>query len=151
MTIADAGYFRALGIPLLAGHLFEPTDPPRTGLVDEPWATHSFGSPEGAVGRRILHGGCTTPERCDRWTVQGAVGDVPYAGVSSEALGAVYLDAHTFPQRGAYLVVRVARGDPAAVLGGIRRIVHYAEPRPPVTSAATGGELLRESLRSRGT
>lgn len=148
-TIAGPSYFDALGVPLLAGRMFDTsTDSARVALVDETWARRFFGEPEAAVGRRFVQGGCTEPGRCPWWTVIGVVGDVEYNGLAQDDEGAMYLDGERFSQRFDFVFVRTATDDPAALVPALRRILRQAEPRAPITDVATGSELLDTSLRA---
>jgi predicted permease len=147
-TIADPGYFEALGVELLAGRMFDAdTDPPPVALVDESWARRFFSDPRDALGRRFVMGGCMDPTRCDWWTVIGVVSDLEYNGLAQDNQGAIYMDGERFVQRGAFLVVRTTRGDPATLAPAVRAIIRDADPQVPVADVATGRELLDESLR----
>lgn len=147
-TIAGASYFETLGVELLAGRFFDTaSDSSTVALVDETWARRFFGSPEAAVGRRFVHGGCTELGRCPWWTVIGVVRDVEYNGLAQDDEGAMYLDGDRYVQRFFFVFVRTATGDPAALVPALRRIIREVEPRAPVTDVATGTELLSNSLR----
>src|SRR5207253_10647912 len=85
--MATPEYFTALGLPLLEGRQFTPTD---TGaapviIVSRSWARHYF--PEGnVIGRQLIQGGCIS---CPHTTVIGVTGDVKYTGLG-DAADAVY-------------------------------------------------------------
>ena len=111
-VLAENGYFQAMGIPHLAGRLFEPSDlddqAPPVILVDEAWARRFFPGEE-VLGRRLVSGGCTT---CPLTTVVGVVGTVPYGGVLTTDEGAVYSPGGREILSNPTLHVRAA-GDPA--------------------------------------
>jgi putative ABC transport system permease protein len=75
--VADAGYFRTLGIPLLRGRLFDETDregTPHVAVVDEAFAA-SVWPGEDPVGKRFDITGMD-PYRNEWITVIGVVGEV---------------------------------------------------------------------------
>jgi len=137
---ADRGYLETLGVPLVAGRMFDRTDldadAPTVAIVDEAWSRRFFPE-EGAVGKRFKSGGCTS---CDWTTVVGVVGDVKYTGMESLGEGAVYqLDPRWSSSR--FLVVRTA-GDPATLAPAIRSEIGGLDPTAPITSIAEGGDLV---------
>jgi putative ABC transport system permease protein len=147
-SISTAGYFSALGVDLVAGEMFDMrAQPTRVALVDETWARRFFGDAQSAVGRRFLQGGCTVPERCEWWRVIGVVEDVEYNGLANADRGAMYLDGERFTEAAQYVVIRTTAIDPGSLLPAVRDIIRDLEPGAPITNAATGRELLRDSLR----
>jgi predicted permease len=104
-SLSDREYFRALGIPLVDGRFFLPTDtgPAPVVLVSQSWARHYF--PDGSpVGRQLISGGCNT---CPLTTVVGVVGDVKLQGLG-ESADAVYSPLSEGWSTGIYLFVRTA-------------------------------------------
>jgi putative ABC transport system permease protein len=144
-VLADNGYFQAMGIPHLAGRLFEPSDlddeAPPVILVDEAWARRFFPGEE-VLGRRLVSGGCTT---CPLTTVVGVVGTVPYGGVLTTDEGAVYSPGGREILSNPTLHVRAA-GDPAQLIPQIRQEIRGIDPTIPLADFATGETLLEESL-----
>jgi predicted permease len=142
----DNEYFETLGIPHLAGRLFQPSDldadAPPVILVDEAWANRFFPGQE-VLGRRLQSGGCTT---CPFTTVVGVVGTVPYQGVESSSQGAVYGPGARGWLARPILHIR-ATGDPALLIPRIREEIRAADPGIPLTDFSTGESLVRDSLR----
>jgi putative ABC transport system permease protein len=97
IRMATPGYFRAIGIPLKAGRLFEKTDgedAPRVVLVNEALARKAF--PLGAVGKRLV---IDYLAGAYPYEIVGVVGDTRFAGHrpsrvprSSSARAEPYLD-----------------------------------------------------------
>lgn len=145
-VVAEPGYFRALGVDVVEGRMFDPgRDPPRVLLVDQAWARRFF--PEDTpVGRRIRHGACTRPE-CDPWTIIGVVEDVRYRGLDRSGEGTVYMSFSAWGGNDAYLFVRSRTGEPGALAPALRRVVGDEEPGAPITELATGDQLLSSSLK----
>ena len=113
-------------------------------VVDEAWSRKFFPE-QGAVGRRLKSGGCTS---CDWTSVVGVVGEVKYTGMESPGEGAVYqLDPRW--SSSPFLVVRTA-GDPTAMMPAIRNEIRVLDPTAPITSIAVGDALVEgDVLQSR--
>jgi putative ABC transport system permease protein len=141
---AGPGFFEVLGIPLLEGRGFLPSDldddGPPVVLVDETWARRNYPG-ESAVGRRMYSGGTTSGPRT---TVVGVVGNVPYMGVGTSDLGAVYHPSDN-GFGSPWVMVRTA-GDPEGMAALVRAEIRSVDPAVPVTDVADGETLLRDSL-----
>jgi predicted permease len=143
-TAADAGYFHALGIPLLEGRLFTVADSggeglPYNVLVSRAWvAKHSYDKP--ALGRQILDAGFEEA----RATIVGIVGDVKYQGLQESGDG-VYRSAHQERPRDAYVFVRTA-GPPRAALGQVRAAIQSVDPTLALDDAGVMDERVAGSV-----
>jgi len=128
-----AGYFEALGIPVLEGRGFTDHDragSEEVGIVNQSLARRLWPG-ESAVGKKI------------RWadnpwfTVVGVVGDVRQHGLEAEPTDMIY---RPYSQDAwlptLYLVVRT-QGDPTAVLPDLRRAVWSIDDEVPLTSVQT--------------
>jgi predicted permease len=137
-------YFGVLGLKLYEGRLFNESDLAReyldTIVVDRAWARRFFPN-ESAVGKRLREGGCTD---CPWTTVVGVVSNVKYAGLDAPDDGTVY--APGGGRWGIRQVVVRTKGDPAAVLPGIRQRMRELEPGAPLSNVATIDELVEQSL-----
>ena len=124
-TLVTAGYFTALGVPLVQGRMFAPNDtgdPHPVVIVSRSWAHHFF--PDGtAVGRKMVAGGCTS---CPPSTIVGVVGDVSYAGLADVPEGA-YEPVTQGWGRSLFLFVRT-RGTPTEVIPGVSAALRAVEP-----------------------
>jgi predicted permease len=143
-VIVDNGYFEALGIVLLEGRLFEPSDLDSGApvvLVDEAWARRFFPGEE-VIGRRMVSGGCTT---CPLTTVVGVVGTVPYLGLHRADEGAVYSPGGRSRLATPTLHLRTV-GDPRDVIPLARAEIREVDSSIPLTQFSSGDELLSESL-----
>jgi putative ABC transport system permease protein len=103
---ASAGYFRALGVPLVAGRFFDGRDGAegeRVLLVNETLARQEFGSAAAAVGKelRFTYAADQPPRR-----VVGVVGDVRLGPLDAGAAPALYNAYDQSPGRAMSLVVR---------------------------------------------
>ncbi len=139
VTSAPAGYFRVLGIPLLAGRAFEPHE---TGVVI---VNEAFARSRGDVIGRVLH----FPGDTLRFTIVGVAGNVRSLGLRD---GADRVQLY-HPGSGASAYTRFllrADGDPAAILAAARSSLASLEPDIPLRQATTGKAILHEqTARSR--
>ncbi len=143
-----ADYFRTLGIRMLAGRTFSPTDERgnanveviNRSLAQRLWPGVS------AIGKRFRWG---EPPYAGPWiTVVGVVNDVGVAGLP----GAITLQE--YKPHGASdigqasgLFVRVRRGtSEVGVLSSIKDILRSLDPQVPITSATTESALLSAAL-----
>ncbi|HEU4525809.1 MAG TPA: ABC transporter permease [Gemmatimonadales bacterium] len=153
-------YFRTLGVRVVAGRGFEPTDRrggPAVAVVNEAMAKRFWpgGSP---VGKTVWMG---PPEpmvasllppgfRFPRLTVVGVVADERFDALDTPPNPEVY---QLYTQSGEvpsslYLAVRSARESPA-LIADLRGALHQVDPTLPLAQIATAGELVRESSAKR--
>lgn len=143
----EPGYFRTMGIPLLAGREFSEQDSataPPVAIVSERIARDYFpGGPAEALGRRVrasLDG---------EWlTVVGVVADIRQMGLDREVQPMLYVP---YQQERELLLLRfvsfVARTPtPASVVEGMQREVRRVAPDLPIESAATIGDAVAASV-----
>jgi predicted permease len=145
------GYFNTLRVPLLRGRAFTDADranAPPVALVNETMANKLW-SGQDAVGRTLKMHNATAP-----WvTVVGVVKDVRSNGFLTDPPPTMY-----FPHaqgRSAYYVPTqmwiVARttGDPRAIAGPVRSIVHDIEPSTPIAAVRTMTDAVAASVAPR--
>jgi putative ABC transport system permease protein len=139
------GYFRTLGIPLLAGRAFMERDDataPIRVVVSRMFAQRFFPG-ESPVGRRVLFGKNATPHE-----IVGVVGDVRQESLDATPVAAFYLSAN---QRTVATMSVVVRTQPAPLgLGGeLRSRVRAIDPDQPVASLRTMEQVAESSLGDR--
>jgi len=118
-VVATAGYFRTLGIPLVAGRDFTETDgaSPLVTIVDQDLARRYWphASP---LGRRVRYG---PPEANEPWhTIVGVAGTVRNQTLISPERPSVYLPHGEIAQPSVSLILRTA-GDPGRLAAAVRR------------------------------
>ena len=117
-TVTD-GYFEAMGIPLVAGRLFNQDDVAGSGgvsiLVSEATARRFWGDAD-AIGRRMRGQGSESWTR----TVIGVVGDTPVASLGEGPEPMFYVSVRQTQSTPVYLIART-EGDPAHLLAPMRR------------------------------
>lgn len=139
LQLASGDYFEAMGIPLLAGRLFDDADPdgPPVALVSASLAEHLWGDLP-AVGRQI--GWVVDRAEGPRWfEVVGVVGDVRQQSVANAPNGTLILDYMSRPQFDATVAVRV-RGDGSETARVLREEVPALGagiPEPEITTLRT--------------
>ncbi|HEX7050460.1 MAG TPA: ABC transporter permease [Longimicrobiales bacterium] len=144
ITYATAGYFRALGIPLVEGRAFERPDPARgpTEVVVSRGFAQQYWNGEDAIGKqvRMMTSG-------PWYTVVGVVGDVRGTALERLPEPTVYTplvtpagDARWTPHAMAF-VVRTT-GDPARIAAAVQRTIHSLDPALPVYHVRPMHEIL---------
>ena len=129
--IASAGYFATMGIPVLAGREFQPTDnadfsSQRVAIVSRAAAVRLFGTAN-PVGRRMRLGGPTSP----LFTVVGVVGDVHELSLRDAPGPQVYVPWRQRLETAGSIVVHYD-GAVASVVSGVRGIVASLDKTLPV-------------------
>src|SRR5262245_4181448 len=142
----DAGYFKTMGIPLLAGREFTERDragAPKVAIVSERIVREFFpGGTSQALGRRVRLG-----DRADWLTVVGVVADIRQMGLDRPVQPMIYVP---FQQESGGLVrfvTFVARtATPASVVEGICAEIRRAAPDLPILGTATMDEAVAASV-----
>jgi hypothetical protein len=152
MSIATAGYFSAMGIPILEGREITPEEDrsaARVVVVGRSTA-EMFWPGESAVGRRIQTGRRPSP---GQWmTIVGVVEDVVRSDITEPRGPTVYLPAHEIE---APLYVAHARYvlrtslPPAAVIPAVRRVLADVDPMLATGSITTMDEVVVATIGDR--
>ncbi len=153
LRMVSDDYFAAMGIPLLEGRLFRPSDRRESELVmvvSETLARAAFPG-ESPLGKRIscCEGGPEDP----KWkTVVGVVGDVRSRGLGAEIEPEFYLPIAQAPpvawdwiQRTMTLAVR-AEAAPESLVPALREKMRGIDPALPLHGIATMDERVLDSL-----
>jgi putative ABC transport system permease protein len=150
---ADAGFFRAAGIPILKGRDFDVTDTRSAGkvvILNQTLATRLFGDVD-PVGRRIGWTGEVLKfvGISDEWrTVVGVVGDTKDGGLDADPVPVVFIPfaQGDFPSGG--VVIR-ATVDPTGISLAARSIVRSIVPENPIENVLTVDQIADESVGPR--
>src|SRR5262249_45234220 len=129
---ASPGYFAALGIPLLRGRLFEPTDQPgaeHVAVVSQSLA-RKYWPNEDPIGKRIQFGNMDGDLRLLR--VVGVVGDVREQ-LHEEAQPTVYANSLQRPQPTAFAVVLRGAAQLNTLMTAMRQTLQTLNPEIPAT------------------
>jgi predicted permease len=147
--VSSAGFFAAMGIPLVRGRLFQDSDgpdAPHVAVISQTMARR-FWPNEDAIGRQIQFGNMDGDVRLLH--VVGVVGDVRDAGLDAEPRPIVYLNYFQRPAGAAdFSIVAHARGDAATLTDAMRREARALNPEMP-TKFQTVKEIVSASLDNR--
>lgn len=128
-SVASAGYFRVLGIPLLHGRLFDErdtADAPQAAVISESLARATWPNQD-PLGRTIDFGNMDGDMRL--LTVVGVVGDVRDRSLEKPARPTVYVDYRQRLRGGRdFTVVMQATTAPQVLLEDARKIVRDIDP-----------------------
>ncbi len=140
---ASPGYLTTLGIPLIAGRDFSPTDAAskqKVALVNESFARHYFGK-RPAVGRRFGFG--SYPGTKTDIEIVGVIKDAKYENMRDAATPQTIVDYEQMEgaifQATVYVKTRI---DPRQMYSSIRRSVHEIDANLPVYEMRTLDEQL---------
>ena len=144
--VITAGYFEALGIPVLDGESIQPSsaDAPRV------WINQTMarsGWPGGtAVGHRIK---LTNYDRPGAWyTVAGVVGDTRYTGLDRALRPQVYVHFAQDPKEQMAVVLR-SIGDPNLLINAVRQAVQTLDANQPIARVRTMEQIVTTSVANR--
>lgn len=146
-------YFRALQIPLLSGRTFEPrdnADGPKVAIINETAAKRYFGSPVGAIGKRLsIWAAFRGHDEKFMREIVGVVGDTKTGSLTGEGGAQIYVP-HAQDSQWNFmgLVIRTA-GDPAAFATILRREVQALDKDQPIYNVRTMDDVVAHSLGTR--
>jgi putative ABC transport system permease protein len=145
--VVEGDYFRALGIKLVGGRTFNPSDiaaSPPVVIVNREYARRYLGGT--ALGRRLItyFDFSNGAER----TIVGVVDNVRYGSLDAAPTAQVYLPEQQMPYPGMQIVVKTD-GDPIAALPVLKRETAAIDPRLAVSDAQTMEHVFSESLARR--
>ena len=138
-----AGYFEAMGIPLLAGrdvNEHDTTDRPPVAVINESFARQIYPG-DTPIGRRfILNLGNETPHE-----IIGVVGDVKLVSLDGEIRPTAYLSSRQYAFGIMSYVVRTS-GDSATLAPAAVRVIREIDPLLPVSAVRPLDEVFAESI-----
>jgi putative ABC transport system permease protein len=147
----SAGYFQAMGIPLLKGRFFTDADnetAPPVAIVNDSLAKQNFPG-EDAMGKKIRTG-FDPPTWC---TIVGIVGGTKHAGLDAEAGPEMYFpyqqlqeDRMSFVLGTGTLVVRSRNIDAGSLATTVRNEVRQLDPTLAVFQIRSMEDLIRTSM-----
>lgn len=140
---ATVGYFRTMGIPLVAGRRFEPTDTAestRVTIISEELARRAF--PDGdALGKGIV----LTFTDGGPFQVVGIVADVADYGIGAEPAPIFYVPNRQFPTAALRMVLR-SDGDPTALVPSVRERIWEVDGNVPISNLRTMESIVSGSI-----
>lgn len=143
----DPGYFKALGLTLIRGRLFDATDTAATQkvcVVDQVLSDRYWPGQD-PIGKRISRG--DTEELI--WTIVGIVAPVKSQNLEEEVKKeTLYFPFAQQPRTNLVLVVRTG-GDPALLAAAVRAAVREADPEQPLFDIKTMQQRMDDVAQSR--
>jgi putative ABC transport system permease protein len=129
--LASAGYFSAMGIPVLRGRTFGVSDPnaPNEAVISQSLA-RKYWSNEDPIGQTIQFGNMDGDLRLLH--VVGVVGDVHDYGVDEAMAPTVYANALQRIPASTWTVVARAKGEPATLVPMMREAVRALNSELPL-------------------
>jgi predicted permease len=146
----SAGFFKAIGTPLLRGRFFWVGDGPGASpaaIINDAMARRSWPG-HNPVGRRFKLG---PPDSGQPWhTVVGVVSDMRRQGPEREPFPQVFVPlAQSSPPRNVDFFVRTSSDDPMAMAGALRTAVRGVEKNAPIYGVAPLEQQLGTYLAQR--
>lgn len=142
MDTVDEGYFETLGIPILRGRGFLPSDTqdaPRVAIVNDHFANHYWPDAD-PVGKHMrLDGRAGTLVE-----VVGVAPTIKYRQTSERPMDFVYMPLAQHPTARMVLMLR-SSGDPLQLVQPLRDVVKSLDPNLPLLEMRTYEELYRYS------
>ena len=135
-------YFRAMGIPIKAGRVFNPGETGRTEVVvNDAFARRHFPAGTSPVGRRLRFEWFTELNA----EIVGVVGSVRAAGLETDAAPAIYLSYLYDPNRQFTLAI-ASSANPMSLQVPVTRVLRSLEPAMPVDSVKTLETLISGTI-----
>jgi predicted permease len=142
-NVVGPGFFRTLGVPLLAGRDFSDQDVegrPPVVIVNETAAKIHFRD-DNPLGKRVSFRGRQGPWR----EIVGVVRDSRYGALGEAALPVAYMPLSQNHETGMTLYVRTSVS-PASLIGSLRREIQAIEPHLPLANIQTMMDTIGASL-----
>jgi putative ABC transport system permease protein len=140
-------YFRALGIPLVAGRPLDEHDRSNSApvvLINQALAKRYLPTKD-PIGKRLAR------SKNDLFTIVGVVADVKQSGLTQPARPEIYFPYQQVPddlKRSMSVVIR-AQGDPNALVSTVRGELYRIDPGQPAYNIKTMTTVIDESVSDR--
>ena len=145
VRVIKQDYFKAMGIPLLRGRLFNREDlkPADVVIINEAMARRHWPN-EDPVGKRVKIN--WDSDREDE--VIGVVGDVRHQGLETQPRSMIYWPYLRVAYGGMTLTIRTA-GDPSPIVSSVGQIVRELDSNLAVADVQTLDEVIAQSVAQR--
>jgi putative ABC transport system permease protein len=143
--VVDDHYFKTLGIPLVAGRMFDTgdkADSPGVVIIGKSVADRMFAGRD-PIGKRLSYGSAQfKPD-----LIVGVVGDVKITGLDDAIKPVIYYPFRQNPGPFANLVIRTD-GDPNAAVTAVRNEIRNLEPDMALLNVRTMDEMIAQTPAS---
>ncbi len=144
VRVADAGYFNAMGIPLLRGRNFtdrESSQATHVVLISESLARKHFPG-EDPIGKRIA---VSMFEKPNPTEIIGIVGDVRYDSLVNEPEPTVYFPHPELTYPFMTLVIRT-NDNPVEIAPAVQREIRGIDPEQPVSDVRPMTQVMADTM-----
>jgi predicted permease len=139
-------YFRALGIPLIAGRFLNAQDQEKSEpvvIINQALARRYIPNQD-PIGKRLGRGGNTWMK------IVGVVGDVKQSGLTQDARPEIYTPyTQTSGFKRTVSVIVRASSEPTSMISSIRAEVRNVDPNQPIYNIKTMETVISESISDR--
>jgi predicted permease len=144
--VVSPDYFKAMGIPLIAGRIFNESDRSRKLVVISKSVAQRFWPGQNAIGKTCL----TEWGPPEKEQVVGVVGDIRTVSLAAPPVMMVYVlgTVATRVPQSAGIVVRTS-GEARGLAAEVRETIHQMDPVVPIIGLSPISELLSESAAPR--
>jgi putative ABC transport system permease protein len=142
------GYFQAMGIPVIAGRVFDRLDPSRREVVVSRGLAERFWKGRSPLGKRLTSG----LGKNEIWyTIAGVVGDVHDRGLQEKPVESIYFPMVRFDKKEewaprSFFVVVKGQVDPASLVASVRGVIHELDPNLPLSRVGPMREIVARSM-----
>jgi len=146
--IVGPDYFKTMGIPVLQGRGFEPTDQLKSlpvVIVTEQFVQKFFPG-QNVVGKHIKPSWSLGDEKALMRTIVGVVGNIKHRTLASEFTPEIYLSASQMPVDSMSIVARTSVSNPAAITSGVRKELAEVDRNIPLVRVRVFDEYLARAL-----
>ncbi len=143
IRIVAGDYFRAMGIPLLRGRVFDARDrsgADRAYVIDEALAKRDFPNQDPIGHRLIVPWGDNLVG-----TIIGVVGPVHHVGLKEPARATIYWANAQYPMRSFDVVTRTS-GSPQRLIDALRTQVHRLDPELPIAELRPVRDIVEQDV-----
>lgn len=139
---ASAGYFRTIGIPLVAGRLFDDRDRPGgpAVVVISEAVQQKYFAGETAVGKQLRLGQNTAE-------IVGVVGNIRRAGLRDDPRADMYFPSEQSPAFQTNFFIRT-KGDPNKAIASLQSALKGVEPKVMISEPQSFADVAAESVRT---
>jgi len=149
--IVSPGYFRAIGLPLLKGRIFDEADKPVWAIKGQPIPQRRVILSE-RLAKLLFPGGDAVGKQVSLWKGQdggdaevvGVTGDMRERGLTADAPLTVYLPYGQNAVPSEFVIH--ARGNPLALMPTVRSIVASLDPNLPIADVRSFEEVVYRSV-----
>ncbi len=137
------GFFRTMGIPLMAGREFteaDVVDAPKVAIVNEAFV-QKFHLGNDAVGKLMAEGGGTKLDT----TIVGVIRNAKYAQVKDRIPPVYYVPYRQDKELGDIQIYVRTESDPTQAAGAVSDVVRRADPNLPIESLKTFDRQIEEN------